>query len=88
VRRDTLPAPDVGFAFLPQYEGKGYGFESAEAIMRYGRETLNFERVLAITSLDNEASGKLLLKLGFVFDKTIDTPEGERLNLYSFNYTV
>ena len=88
VRRDTLPAPDLGFAFLPQYEGKGYGFESAEAIMQYGREKLDFERVLAITSLDNETSGKLLLKLGFVFDKIIDTPEGERLNLYSFNYTV
>jgi RimJ/RimL family protein N-acetyltransferase len=87
VRRDTLPAPDVGFAFLPHYEKKGYGFESAEAVMRYGHEKLNFERVLAITSLDNEASGKLLLKLGFVFDKIIDTPEGEKLNLYSFSYS-
>ena len=28
VRRDTLPGPDIGFAFLPEYERKGYGFES------------------------------------------------------------
>ena len=26
VKRDTLEYPDVGFAFLPEYEGKGYGF--------------------------------------------------------------
>jgi len=88
VRRAELPAPDIGFAFLPQFERKGYGFESADAVMKYGREVLNFERVLAITSLDNESSGKLLLKLGFTFNKIIDTPEGERLNLYSFLYPV
>jgi len=82
VRRDTLPAPDLGFAFLPEFEGKGYGFESAEAMMRYGRERLGFSEVLAITTLDNEASGRLLDKIGFTFDKIIETPEGETLRLF------
>ena len=82
VRRDTLPAPDIGFAFLPEFEGKGYGFESAAAMMTYGREHLGFFEVLAITTLDNEASGKLLEKIGFAFDKTIETPEGETLKLF------
>ena len=82
VRRNTLPAPDVGFAFLPEFEGRGYGFESAEAMMSYGRERLGFSEVLAITTLDNEASGKLLEKIGFAFDKTIETPEGETLRLF------
>ncbi|HEX3100503.1 MAG TPA: GNAT family N-acetyltransferase, partial [Pyrinomonadaceae bacterium] len=36
VKRDTLPGPDVGFAFLPEFEGLGYGFESADAVMKYG----------------------------------------------------
>src|SRR5205085_3321358 len=26
VRRASLPAPDIGFAFLPEYEGRGYGY--------------------------------------------------------------
>jgi RimJ/RimL family protein N-acetyltransferase len=82
VRRDTLPAPDIGFAFLPEFEGKGYGFESAEAMMSYGREQLGFSEVLAITTLDNDASGRLLEKTGFKFDKTIETPEGETLRLF------
>lgn len=71
VRRDTLTDPDIGFAFLPEYEGKGYGIEAARSIMDYGRETLGFGRVFAITSLENHASGRLLKKLGFQF-------EGER----------
>lgn len=83
VRRDTLPAPDVGFAFLPEHEGKGYGFESASATMRYGLDKLGFTNVLAITTRDNDASGKLLEKLGFVFERLIENGE-ETLKLFSF----
>lgn len=82
VRRDTLPGPDIGFAFLPEYEGKGYAFESASAVMKYGRETLGFDRVLAITTLDNDASIRLLERLGFVFEKIIDSA-GEKLMLFA-----
>jgi len=82
VRRDTLPGPDLGFAFLPEYEGKGYGFESAKAVMGYGRKTLGFTTVLAITSQDNEVSGKLLEKLGFRFDRLIESGD-ETLKLFS-----
>jgi RimJ/RimL family protein N-acetyltransferase len=82
VRRVSLPAPDMGFAFLPEHEGKGYGFDSANALLKYGRERLNFTEVLAITTIDNEVSGKLLQKLGFAFEKQTETPEGEILNLY------
>lgn len=82
VRRDTLPGPDIGFAFLPEFEGNGYGFESAAAMMAHGRNQFGFSEVLAITTLGNEASGKLLEKIGFAFDKNIDTPEGETLKLF------
>lgn len=82
VKRDYLDYADIGFAFLPQFETKGYGFESAAAMLQYGRKRLRFERVLAITSQDNYVSGKLLLKLGFSFSRTISTPDGEKLKLY------
>lgn len=82
VKRDTLPGPDIGFAFLPEFEAKGYGFESASAVMAYGRDTLGFDRVFAITSQDNDVSGKLLEKLGLRFDKLIEMPNGEELKLF------
>jgi RimJ/RimL family protein N-acetyltransferase len=83
VRRDTLPGPDLGFAFLPEFEGKGFGTESSKAVLTFGREILGFERVLAITTLDNSASIKLLEKLGFTFDKTMESPDSETLRLFS-----
>jgi RimJ/RimL family protein N-acetyltransferase len=50
--------------------------------MKYGREVLNFDELLAITTIDNEVSEKLLLKLGFVFQQINETPQGEKLKLF------
>ena len=84
VRRKGLPAADIGFAFLPQFEKKGYAFETASAVLRYGKEKLNFLRVFAITTQKNESSIKLLKKLGFAFDKLVKIPgEEQKLNLFS-----
>lgn len=83
VKRDTLPHPDIGFAFLPQYERKGYAFESAAATVLYGREILGFDRILAITSLDNARSGQLLAKLSFSLERIITMPDGENLKLFA-----
>lgn len=86
VRRDTLDGPDLGFAFLPAFERQGYGMESATAMLDYGRTGLGFQTVFAITSLDNDASGKLLEKLGFRFDRLADSPDGEKLKLFEYNF--
>ena len=84
VKRDGLPDADIGFAFLPQFERQGYGFETASAAMRYGRETLNLPRVLAITSIDNVSSQKLLEKIGLQFERLISLPnDTEELKLFS-----
>ena len=71
VRRDTLPGPDIGFAYLPEFERQGFGYESAAAMMNYGHDVLGFSNVYAITSQDNDISGKLLEKLTFSFDKLV-----------------
>lgn len=85
VKRDSLPDADIGFAFLPQFEKKGYAFESADAVMKYGRNVLNLQRVLAITSQDNESSRRLLEKIGFKFERLIAQPrDAEQLKLFSF----
>ena len=82
VKRDTLHDPDLGFAFLPEFEGIGYGFESASSILEHGGDALGFTKVLAITSQDNEISVSLLDKLGFTFDKIYTTSDGEHLKLF------
>jgi RimJ/RimL family protein N-acetyltransferase len=85
VKRDTLPEPDIGFAFLPQFCGQGFAVEAAAGSMKYGEETLGFTKVLAITTQDNESSGKLLLKIGFKFVESVKMPhDDEELKLFSW----
>lgn len=69
IKRVELPDPDIGFAFLPDYWSKGFGFEAASAVLEYGGEVLRLQRVLAITSPDNESSGKLLTKIGLKYER-------------------
>jgi RimJ/RimL family protein N-acetyltransferase len=84
LRRDTLPDPDIGFAFLPAYRNQGYGFESAAAVMTYATEVLGLPRVLAITSPDNDASGSLLEKIGFRFEQTVRlSADADEVKLFS-----
>lgn len=84
VRREFLPDADIGFAFLPEFERKGFGFETATATLRYGADVLNFARVLAVVSQTNENSIKLLEKLGFEYENLIELPHvAEKLKLFS-----
>jgi len=84
LKRDALPDVDVGFAFLPRFWSKGYAFESASAVLAHARDALGLRRVLAITSPDNEASIRLLGKLGFRFERMARVPEdGPEVRLFA-----
>ena len=71
LKRDELPDPDIGFAFLPDFWNRGFAFESAAAVLQDARERLNLHRILAITNQDNEPSIKLLQKLGLHIERVI-----------------
>lgn len=77
LKRDSLQDVDVGFAFLPKFWSKGYAFESASAVLGYGRNTLGIQRIVAITSTENFASIRVLEKLGLRFDRMIRLSEDE-----------
>jgi RimJ/RimL family protein N-acetyltransferase len=71
IKRDSLADVDVGFAFLPKFRGKGYAYESASAVMEYGKKSFALNRIAAITSPDNNDSARLLEKLGFKFERMV-----------------
>jgi ribosomal-protein-alanine N-acetyltransferase len=84
VRRDHLPGPDIGFAFLPEHWGKGYALEAARGVVDYARGVLGIGRLLAIVSPHNAPSSRLLEKLGFVLEgKQPVGPDGEELLVYA-----
>jgi ribosomal-protein-alanine N-acetyltransferase len=83
IKREMLNDVDIGFAFLPEYEGKGYAFESAVAVMNHARD-LKLERIVAITLPSNIKSANLLKKLNMKFENMIHFQgEEKELMLYS-----
>ena len=84
LRRETLPDVDIGFAFVPEFWNQGYAFESAAATISYAKDVLKLPRIVAITNKDNDASAKLLAKLGLHFERLIKlTNNDEEIRLFS-----
>jgi RimJ/RimL family protein N-acetyltransferase len=84
LKRESLDDVDIGFAFLPGFWGKGYAFESVSATILYGKSVLGLSRIVAITSQDNDPSGKLLEKLGFRLERLVRVAaDDEDLKLFA-----
>jgi ribosomal-protein-alanine N-acetyltransferase len=72
LKRETLEHPDLGFALLARFGGRGYAFEAASAVLQHARTVLKTGPIVAVTARENPTSIKLLGKLGFRFDRMVD----------------
>lgn len=77
LQRDTLEHPDIGFALLERFWGNGYAYESASAVLQFGRKELGLDRIGAITSPGNHTSIRLLEKIGLEYETLVVLTEGE-----------
>lgn len=75
VKREGLAIPDLGFALLPTYTGKGFATEASKAIVAYARDHLGLSELAGITKLDNKASISVLEKVGMSFQRMIQLPQ-------------
>lgn len=83
IKRDSLDDIDLGYGYLPAFEGQGYAFEAAEAMMTLAREEMALRRLVAITDSANARCISLLTRLGFSFEKNQESlPNGGYLALY------
>jgi RimJ/RimL family protein N-acetyltransferase len=76
-KRDFLEDVDIGYAFLPEYGGQGYALEAAQGVLAHAR-ALGLTRLVATVVPDNDASIRLLEKLGLRFERTIAAPDTAR----------
>ena len=84
--RDGLDGLDIGFAFLPEYEGEGYAFESANKLKQVISDEFGISEIVAITSQDNVSSQKLLEKTGIEINWNYKIPNDDKdLLLYKIS---
>jgi RimJ/RimL family protein N-acetyltransferase len=88
IKRESLPDVDIGYAFLPEYGGKGYATEAAAGVLAYAA-SIGLRRLLAITSPGNDASNAVLKKIGMRFDKMVYlSPEDPGTLLYCYDFAA
>ena len=85
--RPGLDIPDLGFAFLDAYQGMGYATEAGQLILDYETAHYGINRLCAIAIPQNEKSIKVLIKLGFHYEKEIILP-GDTAILQYFTWSA
>lgn len=55
---------DIGYRFIEDHWGKGYGYEAAKAWLDYGFNQLNIQKICAYADIENKGSIKILKKIG------------------------
>jgi RimJ/RimL family protein N-acetyltransferase len=74
IKRPSLDDVDIGFAFLERYWRRGYGHESAAAVMERGQTAHGLRRIVAVTAPHNQGSIRILEKVGLRFERMIRMP--------------
>ena len=81
LKREYLEYFDIGFAFLPEFEGHGYAYEAAKEVLDMVSVYPEYNTVLATTIPGNINSIKLLNRLGLYFDKELEVGD-QKLHIY------
>ena len=56
---------EIGYVFLPEFWGKGFGYEVSESLVNYAISLQTIKSLIAIIDPENVASAKILIKSGF-----------------------
>lgn len=88
IRRATLPEVDLGYAFVPEYWGRGLAREAAAACLAYGRDVLGLRALLAIVTPGNAPSIRLLEALGFAANGRMAFEPGDEVLVFRTVFTT
>uniref|UniRef100_UPI0040477E4A GNAT family N-acetyltransferase n=1 Tax=Roseivirga sp. TaxID=1964215 RepID=UPI0040477E4A len=83
LKRPVFDHPDIGFAVLPEYEGKGLVYEAAKAVLEHAQTILKIDHILAITTNLNSRSQNLLSRIGLKMEGWVDYAAQGDFLLYS-----
>jgi len=66
---DGVKEQEVGYRFAKRCWGRGYAYEAAAAVVRYGFDTLRLDRLCSYMASDHHQSRRVAEKLGMRLEK-------------------
>jgi len=82
---EVLPAVEIGWRLGRQYWGQGIATEAAQAALDFGFTDRGLDRIVSIHQLGNDASGRVMQKLGMQLDREITDSRGWRVRIYGIS---
>ena len=85
LRQHRSPEYEVGYMLRKKYWGQGLATEIVKSLVDFGFHKMGLLRIQALTDIENMASQKVLLKVGFEFKEVteVETKKGtEKLKLF------
>ena len=71
---EVLPAIEIGWRLARRHWGQGFATEAAREVLRFGFESCGFDSILSIRDVGNDASRRVMEKLGLHFDFQTTVP--------------
>lgn len=80
--------PEIGYSLYPEFWGNGYVYEAASALRDWYWGATDRDHFIGIADVRNEASLKVLRKLGGVYTHTGDNDHGHYCEWYRYDRPV
>lgn len=81
---EVMPAVEIGWRLGRSFWGKGIATEAAKETLRFGFEVCNPNEILSICQIGNDASERIMQKLGMYLEReTVDPSCGRRVRVYA-----
>lgn len=71
---EVLPAIEIGWRLARRHWGQGFATEAAREALRFGFQSCGFDAIISIRHVDNDASRRVMEKLGLHFDFQTTVP--------------
>jgi RimJ/RimL family protein N-acetyltransferase len=83
---EIMPAVEIGWRLGRAHWGRGLATEAAQAVVAHTRAELGLRRLVSIHVVGNEASARVMVKLGMTLEREIVQPDtGRRVRVYAMD---
>jgi len=83
---EIMPAVEIGWRLGRAYWGRGLATEAARSVVAHARAGLGLRRLVSIHVVGNEASARVMVKLGMTLDReTVQPDTGRPVRVYAMD---
>jgi len=86
---EIMPAVEIGWRLGRAYWGRGLATEAAQAVVAHTRAELGLQRLVSIHVVGNEASARVMVKLGMALEReTVQPDTGRKVRVYALDLSL